>query len=87
MDDVQIRGYANGASTPPDEFVTVIEKAEPSNDEPTVILNDEKIITKEEMQKIDANSIESVRVIKAKKLEHKKLGVINGSVIIITLKK
>ncbi|NJK95043.1 MAG: hypothetical protein HC905_09140 [Bacteroidales bacterium] len=69
--------------------VIIIEEADGSNarEEPVFILNDEKIITKAEMEKILPENIESIEIVKAKKLDHKKVGTINGSVIIITEKK
>lgn len=57
-----------------------------ANKEPVYILNNEKIISKAEMEALEVNTIESVEVIKAEKVEHKKLGVINSSVVIINTK-
>lgn len=70
------------------EDVTVLMKASDAtaNKEPIYILDNEKIIGKAEMEAIDLNTIESVQVIKADKVEHKQLGVINGSVVIINTK-
>jgi beta-lactamase regulating signal transducer with metallopeptidase domain len=53
----------------------------------TFILNNEKIISKEEVEKIAPETIQSVEVIKGEKFEHRTPGTINGSVIIISLKK
>lgn len=53
----------------------------------TFILNNEKIISKEEMEKIAPEDIQSVEVIKGDRVEHKTLGTIYGSVIYINTKK
>lgn len=56
-------------------------------DEVTYILNNEKIISAEEFGKISPETIESMEVFAAEKIEHSKFGIIEGSAILITLKK
>ncbi len=70
------------------ENVKVLIKvsAATADKEPIYILNNEKIISKAEMESIDLNTIETVQVVKADKVEHKQLGVINGSVMMINTK-
>jgi beta-lactamase regulating signal transducer with metallopeptidase domain len=55
--------------------------------DPIYILNDEKIITKAEMEKINPDNILSLNVMKGKKIEHKTLGKLEGDMIFINLKK
>jgi beta-lactamase regulating signal transducer with metallopeptidase domain len=89
--DVKVTGYATEKKEKnvTDEFITVLEEADKTsaNSEPVYILNDEKIISKADADAIDPESIEAVNVVKAKKVQHKALGTINGSVIVIHTKK
>lgn len=88
--EIAVTGYGgSGQNKRINSQVTIIEEADEisSNKEPFYILNNEKFISKEEMQKINPETIQSIDILKAKKMEHKTLGTINGSVIIINLKK
>ncbi len=87
--EISVTGYGSGQDKKINSQVTIIEEADgkSSNEEPFYILNNEKFISKEEMQKINPETMQSIEVLKAKKMEHKTLGTINGSVIIINLKK
>lgn len=89
--DAEVIGYGNSTGKSGlDENVVIIEAAGQNvngeRDEPYFILDNEKIISKSEMEGIDPNTIKSVSVIKAKKIEHKKLGKIDGSIVIIKTK-
>jgi hypothetical protein len=95
--DVVITGYApeshrdkpiEHAESLDKNVKILIQKGDGSkNEKVTYVLNGEKIISAEEMAKIPPENIESVNVMKAEKIEHETLGIIEGSAVFIQLKK
>jgi hypothetical protein len=90
--EIKVTGYAGKKDSPTpsggDMYKIIGETSKDASKEPIVILDNEKIISMENMKNINPDSIQSIEVLKGKKIEHKQLGVLDGfSVIIITRKK